>query len=377
MIKINKVLDFNELFHHEGTPSISIFIGNNSTWPQNRDAMGTLKSKLEKAKTQLAEIEADSSEILQRIDELTPWAEDGNLWKEVKGSIALFISSSRTYLYEVDIPLKNSVHVGSFFDIRALLNLNNFKPFYIFKTSQKENELVYVDLEKHKKIKLEEMPYNFEHFNKYDDPQETLQGQTFKIPHGHGVAKDHKKDRLERYAMVIAHILSKNLHSSDKSRLILMGPTAFVSMIKKELDLHPNTELHIVNKEFHAPLSSIIKEMRAWMLELAQKDEQEYVIEHLQNYKELPLAECKVENIVKNAYEGKIEELYVKKMDYVWGQYSVDDMQVKAFNFHKKGTQDLLNVALIQTLKHGGKVHLFDENALNVSDHAVAILRYN
>ncbi len=377
MINIENILDFNDLFHHQESPSVSIFIGNDETWPQNRRAMMALKSKLDKAKAQMEAIGVDSPKILQRMEDLIPWTEEGNLWKDIKGSIALFISPSKTFLYEVDIALKDSVHVGNFFDIRALLNLNNFRPFYLFKTSQKGNELLYVDLETHKEIKLEDMPHNFEHFNKYDDPEETLQAHTFRNPHGHGMAKDHRKERIERYAGVIAHSLSKKLHSSDKEPLIIIGPNSLVAMVKSKLDLHPNSEVHIINKELHEPISSLVKEMRGWMLELAQKHEQEYVAENLKDYKNLPLAESKVEDIVRHAYEGKIDELYVKKQDYVWGQYSLDDLEVKAFNFHKEGTEDLLNVALIQTLRHGGRVHLVDESTLKVPDHAVAILRYS
>lgn len=82
-----------------------------------------------------------------------------------------------------------------------------------------------------------------------------------------------------------------------------------------------------------------------------------------------------VDELVRAAYQGRIDTLLLAEDDTVWGRYTeaTDDITTDA-TFEATG-EDLLEAVAVQTLQHDGAVHLLSPKEMSHRP-AAAILRF-
>lgn len=84
----------------------------------------------------------------------------------------------------------------------------------------------------------------------------------------------------------------------------------------------------------------------------------------------------KVEDIVKAAHYGRVDQLFLGGGDHLWGRFDPETEHVTAHDAPVEGDDDLLDYAALMTLRQGGHVTLVDCTRLPPEGPAAAILRY-
>ncbi len=376
----SREIPFRELLFHEAFPSVSIFIGNDQPWPGNKRAMLALKGEIKRCKELLAEAGVSDAEAEQMLKPLEKWTEEGEKWKSVAQSLMIYLTKDEFRLYEIDLFLVDSTHVGHVYDIRPLIPLKDFPKFYFLELSQERVALHRVDRGGYETLEVPSLPSSFEEFNQFDDREKSLQHRSFQTTgskdalfHGHGVVKDGKKALLENYAKEIAQSVKSAL--ADKSEpLVVVGLAPLSSLVLAAesfgevpfvWDKDPSSE----------PLHSLIVQVRNRYRDHLLSEHEEIVEEAMNFHLSRPDVESRVAEIVKRAHDGRIKQLFIRQQDYVWGSYAPENQEVEVLRARVPQTEDLLNRASIFTLRSGGEVYLFDSQRYQAPEHALAFLR--
>ncbi len=80
--------------------------------------------------------------------------------------------------------------------------------------------------------------------------------------------------------------------------------------------------------------------------------------------------------IIPAAFQGRVEKLVVARDVHVWGIYRPDRAAVEPREESAVGSEDLLDLAAIQTLLNGGSVYTIEPDALPDKASMIALFRY-
>lgn len=380
-IKIEKKVDLYDFLSPRSYPSLSLFIDNHEIWPQNKKAMINLKNQLKEVQQRLSE--ENFKKISKFIEDLKPLCEDGEIWKNIKDSLIIYLSPEGLHLYQTPMVLTTSVHIGHFFDIRPLLlwGEENHCDFFLLKVSQKETKLFHISSESKSEIRVKDLPENLKEFSKFDSPEKSLQSYGYKsspsqrtsIVHGQGLPSDHKKDLLIEYGKLIGKKVMPIIKRHHKLPLVLVGVSPLIDCVKESME---EKNFYLIHKNpDEVAIDLLSKEAKEMILSDRAQAEETSTFEFLKTYQNASNTINKIQDIIYNAYAGKIKELYIQKEDYLWGKFNLDSENYPRINHLQDHSEDLINIASIYTLQNGGQVHIFDSEKFACKEHAIAILR--
>jgi hypothetical protein len=83
-----------------------------------------------------------------------------------------------------------------------------------------------------------------------------------------------------------------------------------------------------------------------------------------------------LEKVVPAARLGRVEELFVAVGRQRWGRFDEVTQRVKVRNEPHAGDQDLLDLAAVQTVLHGGSVYAVDPDRVPGGRSVAAVMRF-
>jgi hypothetical protein len=87
-------------------------------------------------------------------------------------------------------------------------------------------------------------------------------------------------------------------------------------------------------------------------------------------------ASCEIESIVPAAFAGRVESLLVASGETIWGRCDRNAPLAVVSDERTSGDVDLLDLAVAETLAHGGEVHATDSEQMPAGSTAAALLRW-
>ncbi|MGI9535034.1 MAG: hypothetical protein ACR2NW_08775, partial [Thermodesulfobacteriota bacterium] len=67
-----------------------------------------------------------------------------------------------------------------------------------------------------------------------------------------------------------------------------------------------------------------------------------------------------LEVVINASYYGKIDELFILANNKIWGKYNKKNNKIELRDIPDSETDELLNIAAINTLNNGGDVYILD-----------------
>lgn len=333
-----------KLLSSESVPSLSLFIENHETWPQNKRAMKTLKSQIQSIKKKLSEDEYKSLET--NLEKLIPWTQNGDLWQGMVKNLIIYVSSENLYFLQVDIPVKEGFHIGHFFDIRPLINIKNDQDFFILRCSPKGTALLKHCKNQTKKVKVTDLPTT---------------------------PNEEENQDIEQFAQLISKSLFHFL-KSDKKPVIAFGLSPLLDRVCESL--FEVADIHCINKNPDELQDKELLLQAKIELSKLNKEKQKQEIENfLDNYHNHQNVTNELETIIRYAFQGQINELYIPNHNTIAGKFFLPENGLPHFEKVEDSEEDLLNIATIFTLQNGGTVYQFDADKTQIPHEAVAILR--
>ena len=369
---------------HEGH-CISLYLPTHRSPVEGRQDLIRFKNMLRETEERLIAGGLRGPEAREFLVLLHRLLDDLAFWQYRGDGLAVFYSREGLRAYRLPVHFEERVAVANRFHLQPLIPiLTEDSAFYVLALSQNEIRLLEGNRYCAWEVELEHIPKSLAEAMQYDEPEKQLQFRTG-TPSGiggkrnalffsHGVGIDDNKDDIRRYFQQIDKGLREVLRQ-DHIPLILAG-VEYLFPLYREVNSYPHLlgEGIAGNPETQSP-----EELyeRAW--KMVQPRFAATRSEIIAQYKQLAgtgRTSRDLAEIVSSASLGRIEKLVIAEGAQVWGSYQPEQ---NAIEIHAKlvaGSEDLLDLAAIQTILNGGMVYTVEPSALPESSTAVALFCY-
>ena len=310
--------------------------------------------------------------------------QEPGFWRNQSDGLAVFFTPETFHYYRLPLPFEELVVISNRFHLKPLLPFfASDGHFYILALSQNQIRLLEGTRHTVDEIDLESMPQSiaealrFERFDKqtqfHTGTSSAHTGDRAGAFHGHDPS-DEDKSRILRWFHKIDDELP-NVLVGRQSPIVLAG-VEYLFPLYKEANSYP----HLVEEGISGSPEALRPEElqdQAWPLVqpfFVQAQEQAAA-----QYRQLSGAgqtTTAVKEAVLAAHQGRVETLFVALGVQVWGAIDLSTNTVHVHEDHEPGDEDLLDLAAIQTILHGGIVYAVEPE--QVPDHAplAAVFRY-
>jgi hypothetical protein len=301
------------------------------------------------------------------------------------GSLVILSSPDFHRKFETEAPVQEVVLVEDEFHLRSLLPLLNRKTeFYILALSQNHPRILHcTESESGEVAFTPDVPKDYLQSRETRQPDHTLDNRSSAGPSvgsmkgvlsGSSSDADNKDEyHLNYYKMIergVKHLLGET------------GIPLVVVAVEHELALYRsvNTYPATVEPGVHgAPDGLKGGEMHKRALELIQSQPTAPVkkeLEHFEKFAGTGHASSHAQEIVKAAYEGRISHLFLQESAEYRGNFDEMRQKVKRHDDGVAPMRDLLNEAVVQTLRHGGDALVLPAKDMPNGAPICAIFRY-
>ena len=378
--------ELRTLVEQRGEACVSIYMPTHRAGAEIQQDPIRLKNLLREAEETLVTRGLRSPEAGELLEPAQKLLDDYEFWQHQSDGLAIFLTSQSSRAYRLPFKFDELVVVADRFHVKPLLPLLTVDGrFYVLALSQNEVRLLLGTRYSVGEVDLEDVPKSLADALKYDDPEKQLQFHTqTQTPggrgdrgaafHGHGVVSEEDKDDILRFFQKVEKGLQDVLND-EGSPLVLAG-VEYLLPIYAEANTYPHLLSQGVEGNPEALSSEELHE-RGWAI--VQPHFQEAQLEAIAEYKQLVSTEQAshdIRTIVPAAHYGRVDTLFVAVGLQHWGAF---DPQTDTIDLHAEeepGDEDLLDLAAVQTLLHGGKVYALEPAEVPDGAPLAAVFRY-
>ena len=311
--------------------------------------------------------------------------QDPAFWAQSSDGLAIFLAPGFHRTYRVPSRFRERLVVSGAFNCKQLLPLlSGDGQFYVLALSRNHVRLLQGTRFRVSELEPTSMPRSLKEALWVDDPEKTLQyhtgsagpgGRRAAVYHGQGGAADLDKANLERFFRRVDDGLIEFLGAA-RTPLVLAGVENYFP-IYRAVSHYPMLQAGGI-KGNPDDLSTGELHARAWArLEPVFRREQDHARTRYTQLTARGTTSDDVRRVVPAAHHGRVESLFVALGEQSWGAYIPSgDGSVVLHAAYEHGDQDLLDVAAVETLRHGGRVYAVDPVEVPAAAPLAAIFRY-
>jgi len=344
-----------------------------------------LKNLLNRAQKTAQEQAADDSSLKTNIDAARELLMDDDFWSRIAKGLAIFISGAERFFYRLPLPFEEHFVSGERFHLKPLLPLlTNNGRYYLLALSRKSPRLLYCTRFHAAEIELSDLPGSLEETLGYDWDPRSLQFHTGAVEggggdrpamfHGQGAGVDDTKDDVLRYFRRVDRSV-KNALPDPEAPLILAGVEPLPPLYR-EINTYGNLMDRVVetnaDDQDDASLQRLAWEIVQPHFEQSRKDAEE----RYNNNRGTGYAVADPHSVVPSARFGRVDVLFVAQGGQLWGRFDPEANAVTVENKPADDSEDLLNLAAVDTLQNGGTVYVVEPEQVPESAPLAALLRY-
>ncbi|MBZ0263093.1 hypothetical protein K8I28_00365 [bacterium] len=376
--------DLNELMSFNNEHSASIYmptfrVGDKTL--QNPIRFKNLVTELEK---QMEKAGLESDEIASYLNPAKELQDTYSFWQYQSDGFALFMNRDYFRYFRVPMEFKELAVLTNRFHLKPLLPLfAGDGKFYVLAISQNNVRLFRGSRHSVDQINLEDLPNSLADALGVDEAQTQLQfhsGSTHKGGEGgglfasHGTGEEDNKEKIQKYFHLIDDGLRGYL-GGDNAPLVLAGVDYYFPLYR-EVNSYPYlTEGMVAGNPEYVSIQEL--HQRAWEIvrPIFDKDKNR-ALEQYGNFHGTGKATNDLNTIIPAASQGRVDTLFVAVGEQVWGDFIENDQSLRLTERGENGSQDLLDLAAIQTLTNGGKVFAEKRDRIPDQSSLAAIFRY-
>jgi hypothetical protein len=328
----------------------------------------TLRNLVETADHQLVTADVAKRERWALLDPLRRLADDFDFWQHQAGGLALFSGPEFLETYRVGFDLDEDVSVGRHFRIRPLLPaIRDSGSFYILALTENTVRLFEATSHNINELGLGPIPESESDALWFEDPERQLQmhrsgGETQGGFHGHGLGEELRKERLERYFRLIDEGIHQRV--GHTRRPLILACVAYYEPIFRAISSYPVISEEIVEG---SPERLDAERLHAGALPIMGRTLAAATDRWLDRYRELAgtgTTATGVEETLGLAAQGRVDILLVPEgLSEIWGSFEEDAGTIDLPEARRPLDDDLVDIAAIQTIEHGGTVILVPASA--------------
>ncbi|MBI1899143.1 MAG: hypothetical protein HYZ57_21515 [Acidobacteria bacterium] len=371
--------EIRELAEISACPCVSIYMPEHRTdGPELRQNPVRFKNLLRQAEQELSG-RAGQAAVLQPARELTG---KFDFWVHPGDGLAVFAAPDGFFrTYHLPARFEEIVRVNDRFYIAPLLQTCVADgSFHILAISQNKVRLFFSTRYHTREAPLPaSAPKSLAEAMKFDDPEKRadhLRANPSGKPmfHGHNTQEGDGKIALWEYFRQVDNGVRTVLRG-ERGPLVFAG-VEFLFPIYKDANTYPNLIDDIVAGN---PDELSGDELRGKAFPVIEPHLMKKMHDDAGRYGELAAigrASRVLEDIVTAASGGRVDALFIANGIHQWGVLHPDSGKVRVHHRPKPGDEDLVDVAALQTILHGGRVYSIDRDSMPVDAAVAAVYRY-
>lgn len=366
---------------------VSVFMPTHRGGQESRQDRIRLKDLLKDAEERLLALGTRSTAVADMLEPARDLMEDGLFWQNQSDGLAIFLSPGLFRYYRLPLSFEVLLTVSDRFQVRPVLPLLvNDGRFYLLALSQKQVKVFRGTRLSIKELDVASLPKGLSDALKYEDraKEQHFQfhsaltagggGKPASVFHGHGVdIGDTKEDILMYLQQVDAGV--SELLAGEHAPLVLAGVEYLLPIYREA-----STYKHLMDQGIEGnPDREHLEELhrRAWaIVEPYFRQTQQEAMAHFGDYAAAGNTSNDIRKVVPAAYYGRVEVLFVTTTSERWGTFEPDTGEIHLHRQQKAGYEDLLDMAAIQTILHGGTVYTVKPEDVPGRGPVAAVFRY-
>jgi hypothetical protein len=352
------------------------------------------KTELQKVKNFLRDGGMHENDVTEYLEPAYNLLEDGSFWHHQWEGLAVFLGENFFEYYTLPIKFEPFSLVSNSLHLQQILPvMHGDGHYYILALDL--GQCRFYRASKYSMVELslpDDVPDDLEESIKHTDFERSLQhhsgnGATSSsrnvvfrgVFHGQakGMKRDERKIFVGEYLRKVQNGVSKMLND-EEAPLVLFGVEYLHSLYKSN-----NKYRNLIEKGIFGHLSEVSEnELREKTWELVEPIFNSLKEQRYNKFNQLAgtgQTSENLEEIVKEASNGRVEALFVKKGLHKWGHYHEEDYKVEVHNNFHENDECLVSRSAVETVLNGGETYLVDEEEMpemaNNGD-IVAVFRY-
>lgn len=367
---INETMDVN----------VTIFIPTHKKGEEGKQDSIRLKNILQKAKNDLMDQGWKENRVEDLFKKVIDKTEENQFWLHQDKGLAIYINEEYFDFFKIPVSPKENYYISENFLITPLLELQNHHGVYhVLALSQSETKMYKIAPDETSKVEFVSVPTSMEEHLKYHVHERSVQhhtgnGGNGSVFHGQGADVDENNKELELFLKHIENKVTKYLKKVN-GPLVLAGPEKMVAYYKKANKYFNVLDNYISGNADNKSIQELTDE--SWDIVVSYfREEIESDIERFNNLQGSELISNEVSDIVKGAYFGKVDTLFVPMGFSQFGVFDPDDNRVEISDKMNGQTVDLINHAAISALKTGSTLYGLSPSEVPNNSGLAAIYRY-
>jgi hypothetical protein len=379
--------ELNKLIVTSKGSCVSIYMPANKSGPEAEQNSIRFKNLLREAEQRLVD---QGHKLPEAKDLLAPAGAlltDSFFWRHQNEGLAVFVSPEIFKYFRLPLTFGQNVFIGDSFNVTPLLPMFIADGrFYILALNKKNIRLFQCTRMNIQEVELVKVPKSIDELLRYNVSDQNItyhvvgnRGQNkaaTAVFHGHGAGTDNaakKKDVLEFFQQLDRYL--RKFLEGERAPMILAG-VEYQQSIYREASNYPNLMAQGINGSPDA-LSNDELHRKAWsILEPYFKKSLENAIDLFKQGLAAGRCSTDLAEVVKAAYQGRVETLFVTIGLQQWGKYHTETGEVEIHDSRQTGDRSLQNLAAIQTLLKNGSVYVVESREAPVHTPLAALLRY-
>ncbi|HET8887089.1 MAG TPA: hypothetical protein VFM70_12140 [Salinimicrobium sp.] len=376
---------FQDLANFNNQPCISIYIPTERAGKEvlNGKASIHLKSEWKKVKTELKERNTDAETIKEFDKKLDSLISDKNFWRHQLDGLAVFVASGFFEYYSVPKNFETFCYVADYFYLKPLLSgISENNSFFILSVNLDKVRLYRAHQDFIQPLNIDnQVPQQLEDRVGYDFEEKNLQSSTSNFGdqsglHGFGAAERDRKNEILRFFRAVDKGISEKI-KDEALPLVVSCDDANFSIYKEASSYeHLYPEKIPGNPSDYRSVDDLHKKALEVMHSFFETEKQK----KLNQFRELNKTQkssTSIDEIIPAIYQGKVDTLFVRSHDEVWGDYNENMASVQIDRESKPGNKSLVNLAAIKVIEQGGTVYVMENDFLPDNNAQMnALFRY-
>lgn len=374
-----------QLTEADTDPALSIYMPTLRAGREVRQNPIRFKNMMNQAAAQLSARNMENAGIRQLLGQASDLERDEDWWQHQSDGLAMFLAADHFAYYRVPLRFNERVTVGKRFYVRPMLRLlQGDGRFYVLAVSQNRVRLLEGTQFAVSELEAEGLPSDLRSALNIDQYVSALQQHSTDnasiagnmIFHGQGGSDPDikKKDEILQYFRRINSALSDFLHDA-RVPLVFAGVDYLFPIFQQACDYPTLVETPVTGNPDHEKPEQIHAD--AWkIVEPVFHRSRESAWARYQDLAESETGTDDVDTIVQAASMGQVDTLLVAEGAEQWGVFDSQTGVFAASQPNAANAEELINLAAVGTLLHGGTVYSLPRDRFGPEKVAAAMLRY-
>jgi hypothetical protein len=365
---------------------VSLFAPMVKAGPETQQNPIRFKNLVRRASDALAERGLSQKEAERLLAPATALIDDTPFWQHQSSGLAAFVADGFFRCYRLPIEVRELAVVEARFHLKPVLPaLSGDGRFYLLALSQKHVRLLEATRHSVREVDLGDLPTSLNDALGYEveethlqyhtgTPRRTGEATRSAVYHGHGGGEDDAKLEIQKFFNLLDQGVGTLI--ADRQAPLVLAGVEFLFPLYRQASDHP----HVVEGGVSgnpAELSNEELHERAWpLVEPHFTRDQEEAEGRFRELLGTGQASAHLDEVVTAAHDGRVDTLFVALGTRRWGSFDEEARKVEVSDSNGPGTEDLVDLAAIQTLLKGGTVYAVPPDRVPEGSEVAAVYRY-